>query len=217
MATTNQSFFKNQVINGRSLWALITVPTSLAVLALLATKDRSDPDQISDMIQFSVRCSVPWLYLAFATSSVRVLFPGAFSLWALRNRTNIGLCFASGMAWQLLFILWMVLGHFPYYLEEVYLFEDVINQIPGYLILFAMTLTSFKKWRKLIGPRAWKILHKGGIYFLWATVCSTYWYELYYYDDIQPVDYLYFWAGVLAFGLRVAAWVKPRVLAQATA
>ena len=33
------------------------------------------------------------------------------------------------------------------------------------------------------------MLHKSGIYFLWATVWTTYWYELYYYDDRQLIDY----------------------------
>ena len=77
--------------------------------------------------------------------------------------------------------------------------------MPGYLALFAMTLTSFRRGRRLISPRQWKWLHKGSIYFLWATVWVTYWYELYYYDDRQPIDYIYYWAGLLAYGLRVVA------------
>jgi hypothetical protein len=210
MANRNQTFFKNKGINGRNLWTLITVPICLAVAALMTTKDLSRADEISSMIQFSVRCSVPWLYLAFAASSFRVLFPGPFSLWVLRNRRILGLCFASGMAWQLFFIVWMVAGHWSYYIEEVYLFADIANQIPGYLILFAMTATSFRKGRGWISPRQWKFLHKGGIYFLWGTVWVTYWYEIAYYNDRQFIDYIYFWAGLLAFGSRVVAFIKPR-------
>ena len=57
----------------------------------------------------------------------------------------------------------------------------------------------------------WKLLHKSGIYFLWATVWTTYWYELYYYDDIQFIDYIYYWTGLLAYSLRVVAWSKTRL------
>lgn len=60
------------------------------------------------MIQLSVRLSVPWLFIAFVASSLHVVFPSTFSRWLLRNRKIIGLCFAAAMAWQLLFILWLV-------------------------------------------------------------------------------------------------------------
>ncbi len=217
MANRNQTFFKQKALNGWNLWALISLPISLAVVVMMTTKDLSRPDDISSMIQFSVRCSVPWLYLAFAASSLKSLFPGPFSLWLLRNRKNIGLCFAAGMAWQLFFILWMVGGYFSYYTEDVYLLEDVLIQVPAYMFLFAMTLTSFRRWRSRISPRQWKLLHKSGIYFIWATVWTTYWYELYYYDDIQFIDYIYYWTGLLAYGLRVVAWSKKRWMRRSAA
>lgn len=135
----------------------------------------------------------------------------------MRNRKNIGLCFAAGMAWQLFFILWMVGGYFSYYTEDVYLLEDVLIQVPAYMFLFAMTLTSFRRWRSRISPRQWKLLHKSGIYFIWATVWTTYWYELYYYDDIQFIDYIYYWTGLLAYGLRVVAWSKKRWMRRSAA
>jgi DMSO/TMAO reductase YedYZ heme-binding membrane subunit len=73
-----------------------------------------------------------------------------------------------------------------------------------------MTLTSFKPVRRKLGAKHWRTLHKGGIYFLWATVWSTYWYELDYYDDIQLIDYVFYWAGFLAWGTRMLAWSKRR-------
>ena len=81
--------------------------------------------------------------LAFSASSLAMVFPGPFSRWLLRNRRYIGLCFATAMGWQLAFILWMVIGYWGYYAQEVYVLEDVVVQLPGYLFLFAMTLTSF--------------------------------------------------------------------------
>jgi hypothetical protein len=41
-------------------------------------------------------------------------------------------------------------------------------------------------------------------------VWVTYWYELYYYNDRQVIDYIYYWAGPLAYGLRGLAWNKVR-------
>lgn len=201
---------KHQLINGWPLFFLVTAITAAAMLLRIGELNPIDGAAVSSLIQYSVRWSVPWLYLAFAASSLRALFPGTGSLWLLRNRRIVGLLFAAGMGWQLMFILWMVSVYPSYYSEEVYLLSDVVVQIPGYLFLFAMTATSFRPTRKWLGPQRWNRLHKIGIYFLWGTVWSTYWYELYYYGDIQPIDYLYYWLGIAAWAVRPLAWGKNR-------
>ena len=193
-----------------NLFLVVTITTSAAVALTASSLDLSSAADISSMIQFSVRASVPWLYMAFAASSLAAVFPGKASRWLLRNRRYIGLCFAAGMAWQLVFILWFVGVHWDYYLENAYAFVDIAVQIPGYVILTLMTVTSFRPGRDKLSARQWRILHKTGIYFLWGTVYSTYWYELYYYDDIQRVDHFYYWAGFAAVGVRMLAWSLKR-------
>jgi len=202
------SLWSGKALNSWGLFWLVAAGTGLAIVFAMPTVDLAGPLGVSSMIQLSVRVAVPWLFLAFAASSLAALFPGAFSRWLLRNRRILGLCFAAGMGWQLFFILWLVIGHWGYYLEEVYSYFDLAVQAPGYLVLFAMSATSFRFGRAKLTPKQWKALHKGGIYFLWAVVWSTYWYELFYYDDIQPIDYAYYWAGFAVWGLRVAAWSK---------
>ena len=204
-----------RAINGWGLFALIVIPMSVAVAAAMIAADLSSPRGVSSMIQFSVRLAVPWLFIAFAASSLVVIAPGPFSYWLLRNRRIIGLCFAAGMGWQLFFILWLVAGHWEYYLSEAYDFFDLVEQVPGYAVLIAMTVTSFRFGRSKLSPAQWKMLHKGGIYFLWAVVWSTYWFELFYYDDIQAIDYAFYWAGFAAWGIRVLAWSRKRALQPA--
>lgn len=183
---------------------MITIPISLAIIAMMMTKDLSRVQDISGMIQFSVRCSIPWLYLAFVAASIRTLVPGPFGQWLARNRRYIGLSFAAAMGWQLFFIVWMVVGFWQFYMQ------DVLFQLPGYMLLIAMTLTSFKYWRSKITAQQWKLLHTFGIYFLWFTVWYAYWYELYVYDDIQLIDHIYYWSGLLVFALRILAWNEQR-------
>ena len=199
-----------KLYSGWSLFTLASLSMSLGVLFAATRVDLSTASGVSAMLQLSVQLAVPWLYLAFAASSLAVLVPGKASRWLLRNRRMVGLSFAAGMAWQLLFILWLVFGHRQYYLEHAYSPYDLAEQVPGYIVLIAMTVTSFGPGRRLLSPRQWRVLHKGGIYFLWAVVWSTYWFELYYYDDIQAIDYVYYWAGFGAWLLRVMAWVKHR-------
>lgn len=210
------SLLNGKALNGWGLFCLVVVPMSVAVVAAMASADLSSGRDISSLITFSVRLAVPWLFIAFAASSLVVLLPGVFSRWLLRNRRIVGLLFAAGMAWQLFFILWLVTGHFELYMEESYSFHSLVEQVPGYIVLIAMTVTSFKPGRSKLSSKQWKVLHKGSIYFLWAVLFSTYWYELFYYDDIQAIDYVYYWMGFGAWALRMAAWSKKRVLLPAT-
>jgi hypothetical protein len=207
---------KIKLLNGWSLFGLVVAPMCIAVAIAMTRVDLSSPVAISAMIQFTVRLAVPWLFMAFAASSLVIVWPGPFSRWLSRNRRMIGLCFAAGMAWQLVFILWMVLGFWDYYVAEAYSYFDLAEQLPGYLVLIAMVATSFRFGRSKLTPRQWKMLHTGGIYFLWGVVWSTYWFELFYYEDIQVIDYVYYWAGFAAWGIRLLAWSKKRMLQPAT-
>jgi len=203
---------RRELVNGWRLFGIVSISMTLVVASVSLRTDLSSPLGISSLLQLSVRLSVPWLYLAFAASSLHVLLSNEFSRWLLRNRRILGLCFAAGMGWQLTFILWMLIGHWGYYKGEVYSLVDLSTQIPGYLFIIAMTLTSFRPFRRKLGPARWRVLHKTGIYFLWGVVWSTYWYELYYYDDIQIIDYVYYWMGFLAWGTRIVAWARRRQL-----
>lgn len=210
----------NQVLKSRALnkWGLfwvVTAPISLAMVIAMSVEDLSNGPGVSSMIQLSVRCAVPWLYIAFAASSLQVLFPGHFSRWLLRNRKYFGMCFAAAMAWQGLFILWMVTLHTDYYVNEVYVLRDAIEGVGGYAFLFAMTVTSFPKGRRLLNARQWRMLHLSGIYFLWAYAFSVYWWALFYYSNPVALDYIYYVAGLAAWVSRAAAWHVKRARAAA--
>jgi hypothetical protein len=200
--------FRSKAVDGWNLFWLISGPISIAMLIAMTGADLSSGEGVSRMIQISVRCAVPLLYLTFAASSIRVLFSGEFGRWILRNRKILGLCFAVAMAWQLLFILWLTTVFSDYYVNEVYVLRDAIEGVLGYLALIAMVVTSFKPGRRLLRPQNWKLLHKSGIYFLWAYAFSVYWWNLFYYGNPIWLDHVYYWSGLLACGVRIAAWRK---------
>jgi len=201
----------SKVVNGWHLFWLITAPISLLIVLTMIRIDLSGAEAVSTMIQLSVRCAVPWLYLAFATSALHVVFPGPFSRWLLRNRGKIGLCFAAAMAWQLFFILWLVGIHTEYYVKDVYVLSDVVEGVMGYAFLIMMVLTSFRFGRSRLTSKQWKLLHTSGIYWLWAYAWSVYWFNLFYYQGpAVPIDYVYYWGGLFAWSLRLWAWSKKR-------
>jgi len=164
--------------------------------------------EISEMISFSVRWAVPFIYLIIAISSLQILFPNAFTRWLMRNRKYIGLVFAVAMAWQGLFIFIMSYYFHDYYFSEVYYFRDEIEGSIGYIFLMVMVLTSFKFGSKMVSSSQWRIIHKTGVYFLWAYPFSVYWWSISYYGNALLIDYVFYWMGFLAFLLRIIAWGK---------
>ncbi len=68
MSANLNGLLKSKTINGWNLFWLITVPISLAIVLTMLRVDLSHAEGVSSMIQLSVRCAVPWLYLAFAAS-----------------------------------------------------------------------------------------------------------------------------------------------------
>ncbi|MGI9271582.1 MAG: hypothetical protein ACR2QT_07400 [Woeseiaceae bacterium] len=204
---------KSRAINGWRLFWLISGPMSIVMIIEMAGVDLSTGAGVSSMIGFSVRFAVPFIYLVVAASALQTLFPGPFPMWMLRNRKYIGLCFAVAMAWQGLFIFIMSNFFREYYYEDVYLLRDELEGSIGYIFLPAMVITSFHFGRKYLNPKQWKLLHTSGIYFLWAYPFSVYWWNLSYYENPQPIDYVFYWGGFLAFAARIAAWGKKRTQA----
>ena len=166
MGSDLSKFLRKKSVNNWYLFWLISGPVSITMLVAMLRGDLSTGQGASSMIQLSVRCAVPVLYVAFSASSVHALFSSDWSAWMLRNRKYFGLCFAVAMAWQALFILWMVVVFTDYYVNEVYVPRDAIEGVVGYLFLIAMVLTTFRFGRKRISRKNWRTLHKSGSYFL---------------------------------------------------
>jgi DMSO/TMAO reductase YedYZ heme-binding membrane subunit len=179
------------------------------VIAMMGT-DMSTASGVSHMIQVSVRWAVPFIFLVTAASAVQTLFPGSFTMWWLRNQKYFGMCFAVAMAWQGTFIF--IISNFfrDYYFDEIYFLRDELEGTTGYIFLTVLVVTSFNFGRKHLTPKQWKLAHRSAVYFLWAYPFSTYWWSLSYYENPQPIDYVFYWAGFFAFALRIAAWGKKR-------
>ena len=210
MSLDLKALLAHKAINKWRLFWLISIPMFITIVVTMMGADMSTASGVSSMIGFSVRLAVPFIFLVVAASSVQILLPGSFSKWWLRNRKYIGMCFAVAMSWQGLFIFIMSYFFRDYYFENVYLFRDELEGSIGYIFLPAMVVTSFHFGRKHLSAKQWKLLHKSGIYFLWAYPFSTYWWSLSYYQNPVPLDYVYYWFGFLAFAVRIAAWGKQR-------
>jgi len=218
MTISLNKIFNNPLVNGCGLFLLFSLPICLMVVLTMLETDLSGGEGISEMIGYSVRWAVPFIYLVVAASSFHILFPSEFSKWWLRNRKYIGLSFAVAMAWQGLFIFIVSTTYREYYFSEIYVLRDELEGTVGYIFLVAMVVTSFQFARRHFDLKQWKLIQKGGVYFLWAYPFSVYWWNLFYYPTLEGagpprmLDYIFYWTGFIAFSLRIAAWGKQRYL-----
>lgn len=216
MAGISAQVFKISWINGWKLFFLIAIPISALVIYEMSRTDIRTGEGLSHMIGYSVRFAVPIIFIVIAASSYHVLFPSEFSKWWFRNRKYIGLTFAVAMAWQGAFIFVVSTFTRDYYFTEIYFFRDELEGSIGYIFLIGMVFTSFAFARKHLSSHQWKLIQKGGVYFLWAYAFSVYWWNLYYYplQDEPRIpeyhDHVFYWMGFTAFALRIAAWGKKR-------
>ncbi|MDA7596052.1 hypothetical protein N8723_04730 [Luminiphilus sp.] len=198
--------FRSKWLNGWLLFGLFAIFINSFMVAQVVNLDLASPQVISEMIQYSVRWAVPFIFLVTATSALFKLFPNEGSRWLLRNRRYLGLSFATAMAWQGAFIFIVSSAHSEHYYAEIYLLRDELEGSSGYLFLVAMTITSFGFFRRHLTPHQWTFLHRAGIYFLWAYPFSVYWWNVFYYQTQHWWDISFYCLGFTAFALRIVAW-----------
>jgi DMSO/TMAO reductase YedYZ heme-binding membrane subunit len=121
------------------------------------------------VLRATARTSLVLFIAAFTASALRRLVRTSVTAWILRNRRQLGVSFAVSHAVHGAAIVALVrmTGRGP----------DVMTGIAGglgYLLLAAMTATSFDRTAAWLGARAWSRLHTFGIFYLWFIFAFTY-------------------------------------------
>ena len=188
------------------LIALLTLGGMVAGMLIIGI---SSPEATVKLIRLSVQFASPWIFIAFVTSALVTLFPGAISQWLLRNRRYTGLSFAAGFAWQAIFIA-VLLGLYPaYYWDELHKTSDLVGRSLSYVFLLALTVTSFYPVRRKLSRAQWSWLHWVGIWYFWAAIWVSY-AEQALSQNAKTIDVVFAVLGLLALILRLAANIKSR-------
>ncbi|XXK44471.1 hypothetical protein ACMAY4_09350 [Porticoccaceae bacterium nBUS_17] len=197
------------MLNGWPLFILIALLTLGGMLAGMLIIGISSPEATVKLIRLSVQFASPWIFIAFVTSALVTLFPGAISQWLLRNRRYTGLSFAAGFAWQAVFIA-VLLDLYPaYYWDELHKTSDLVGRSLSYVLLLALTVTSFYPVRRKLSRAQWSWLHWVGIWYFWAAIWVSYT-EQALSQNAKTIDVVFAVLGLLALILRLAANIKSR-------
>jgi methionine sulfoxide reductase heme-binding subunit len=193
------------ILNG---WPFVGV-AAVAILAAVATAIAITPDAgeaAGRAVRLTARTSVALFLAAFTASALFRLWPNVWTRWQRSNRRFLGVAFAVSHGVHLAAIFWLQ------HVQPVEFARDVnaITWIGGglaYVFIAAMTATSFDRTAEMIGPRAWKMLHTAGSYYIWLIFANSYIGRALAMPEYIPAAAIV----VLALGLRIAARVaRPR-------
>ena len=188
-------------------WYLLGL-TSLVMAALavwLASMRGFEVDGVRMVVRYTARTSLLFFCLAFSASALHRLWSGAFTRWQLRNRRYLGLSFAVSHLIHLIAIVCFAVMAPPLFKEATSPASFIFGGV-GYAIIIAMAATSFDRTARAIGPRAWRILHTSGSYYLWFQFMVSFGMRI----PAMP-NYAWFVLPLLAvMALRVAAAVQAR-------
>lgn len=143
----------------------ITAIASAAYLNLTGISD----DSIRLLLRLSARIAFLVLLAIFVARPLRQLIVTPATATLLKNRRLLGVAFAGIHTAHLALIF--------YRADQVPEFEFIVlESLPGaatYLIIFLMLVTSFDWPARAIGRKAWKILHKFGLYWIFTIFLLT--------------------------------------------
>lgn len=171
-----------------------------------------DVDGVRMVIRFTAKTSLLFFCLAFSAAALWRLWPNAWTHWQRRNRRYLGVTFAGSHGIHLIavaaFAVMDPAGFAAATNKATFIFGSI-----GYALIIAMTATSFSRTAQAIGPRAWRILHLGGGYFLWAQFMVSFGKRV---PDMPPYAlFLIPLFAVMAVRLAAMASAKPARAAPA--
>jgi DMSO/TMAO reductase YedYZ heme-binding membrane subunit len=160
MPPRHQNWFE-----GWRLFAALAL-TLIALSIWIAGMRQFEVDGVRMVIRFTARTSLLLFCLAFSAAALARLWPNAWTRWQRRNRRYLGVTFAASHGIHAVAIACFAAMAPADYMAATNAASYIFGGI-GYAFIVAMAATSFDRSAEVIGPRAWKILHLAGGYYLW--------------------------------------------------
>jgi DMSO/TMAO reductase YedYZ heme-binding membrane subunit len=158
-SSERQSWFE-----GWRLFIILTLILAALCAGLAGIRD-FDANGVRMVVRFTARTSLLFFCLAFSAAALAQLRPNAWTRWQRRNRRYLGVTFAASHALHAIAIIAFATMDPAGFTAATSLASYVFGGI-GYALIAAMTVTSFDRTAAAIGPRAWRILHLTGGYYL---------------------------------------------------
>jgi methionine sulfoxide reductase heme-binding subunit len=188
-------------------WNLVgTLSLAIVAAALGITWwHQGDVEGVRLVIRVTARTSLLLFALAFTASALHRLWPNEWTRWQRKNRRYLGVSFAASHGVHAVGIAAFALLDPVHYHQHVTLGTYVTAGL-AYAFIVAMTITSFDTTAAVIGPRAWRILHTTGAYYIWLSFLSAFGKRV----PLDPFYWPFATFVVLLLLVRVAAYVLTK-------
>ncbi|HYD06808.1 MAG TPA: hypothetical protein VEC60_13830 [Reyranella sp.] len=153
-------------MSGWRLTGIVSLLLAAMTLAFLAAQP--DIDGLRQVIRATARTSLVLFATAFSAAALAQLMPNGITRWQRRNRRYLGVSFAVSHFIHLgaLVVLARIDANLFWTLTNL---TTIALAGTAYLFLAAMTATSFDRTAAWIGPRAWRLLHLIGGWYIWIS------------------------------------------------
>ena len=156
----------HDALNGWSLTGALALVIVLMAFAIAAYHG-FDVEAVRAVIRATARTSALLFGLAFSASALVTFWPNAWTRWQRRNRRQLGVTFAASHGLHAVAIAAFAKMDPASFAAATNLASYIFGGI-GYAVIVAMTATSFDRTAAAIGPKAWRVLHLWGGYYLWV-------------------------------------------------
>lgn len=154
-------------MNGWRLTGVLSILLTAISLAFLGTH-MGDVEGLRLIIRTTARTSLVLFVLAFTAGAMVELAANDFTRWQRRNRRYIGVSFAVSHFIHLAALI--ALARVDQ--ELFWKLTTLANVFPAgaaYVLLIAMTATSFDRAVLWLGARRWRLLHLIGGWYIWIS------------------------------------------------
>ena len=151
----------------------LTSSVLLALLLSVLLVGGANEDSVRLLIRITAQSSVTLFLAAFAASSLRLALNNHWTTWLLRNRRYVGVSFAISH-----FVHLGLIFALTYWFPEPFLSNATTTFFSvgsaAYVVIAAMTITSFEAPRRWLGQKKWSLLHTIGGYFVMFIFAQAY-------------------------------------------
>jgi sulfoxide reductase heme-binding subunit YedZ len=199
-------------LNSRG-YRLIVAATAanLALAAALLAVAGFGVDGTELALRMTARVSFLWFLTVFVAGPLQRLRPSRVGAWLFERRAALGVVFGLSMSIHVGFILRLYALH-PGRRPPMVTDADFYIGVPGLVLVAALTVTSFAALKRALSPRAWRGLHRTGIWVVWAIFFLCLVDSVGRKETHHPFIAYHLFIGLLlaAMGLRAAASRKRR-------
>ena len=137
---------------GWRLFGVLTL-TLIGLSIWIAAMRQFEVEGLRMVIRFTARTSLLLFCLAFSAAALVRLWPNAWTHWQRRNRRYLGVTFAASHAIHAVAITAFAMLDRAGFAAATSAVSTIFGGI-GYLVIIALTVTSFDRTAALLGTRA---------------------------------------------------------------